>query len=408
MWNFATKFVGELPDLTLSDLTFIKRAERLLAVATMIKKNMGKRFLLAAAILAGLAGPAFAIPPAAYVDGRPQASLRLGAIDQGIVLNHGDGPDGCDRLGAREAIVFEDKGVFYLHYDGAGPKGWLACLATSTDLVHWKKRGTVLDFGEPGRPDSASATSPWVIHDGHGWYMFYLGTPHVSPPPDDIPMFPYQTLMARSQSPAGPWEKMYQNAPFTPQPGTYYSATASPGAIVKSQGQYLMFFSASTSGSDTKRTLSIARAKSLNGPWRVQAEPIFPPTEQVENSSLYDERKTKTWFLFTNHIGINDAKQEFTDAVWVYWSRDLNHWDSHNKAVVLDGRNCSWSKNCIGMPSVIQVGRRLAVLYDAPGGDSISHMNRDIGLAWLDLPLVPPGENSLPASSHRKVENDTN
>jgi hypothetical protein len=30
------------------------------------------------------------------------------------------------------------------------------------------------------------------------------------------------------------------------------------------------------------------------------------------------------------------------------------------------------------------------VLYDAPGDHSVSHMHRDIGLAWLDLPLVPP------------------
>ena len=42
------------------------------------------------------------------------------------------------------------------------------------------------------------------------------------------------------------------------------------------------------------------------------------------------------------------------------------------------------------MPSVIKVGKRLAVLYDAPGGDSISHMKRDVGLAWLELPLSVP------------------
>jgi len=57
---------------------------------------------------------------------------------------------------------------------------------------------------------------------------------------------------------------------------------------------------------------------------------------------------------------------------------------------VLDGQNCAWSKDCIGIPSVVQVGRRLAVLYDAPGGTSVSHMKRDIGLAWLNLPLIPP------------------
>jgi hypothetical protein len=38
----------------------------------------------------------------------------------------------------------------------------------------------------------------------------------------------------------------------------------------------------------------------------------------------------------------------------------------------------------------VPVKNRLAVLYDAPGGDSRSHMQRDIGLAWLDLPLVAP------------------
>lgn len=352
---------------------------------------MNQRILLAAVIVVGSAVSGFGIPPATYVDGRPQASLRLEAKDRGIILKHGDGPGDCDQLGAREAIVFEDKGVYYLHYDGAGPKGWLACLATSHDLVHWEKRGTILDFGQPGSPDSASATAPWVIHDGQWWYMFYLGTPNVSPAPNYVPMFPYQTLMARSRSPAGPWEKQYKNAPFTPQPGTYYSATASPGDIVKRQGEFLMFFSASTPGPDIKRTLGIARAKNLDGPWAVQAEPIFPPAEQVENSSLYYEPKIKTWFLFTNHIGINEAKQEFTDAVWVYWSQDLNRWDTKNKAVVLDGRNCSWSKNCIGMPSVIKVGKRLAVLYDAPGGDSLSHMNRDLGLAWLELPLTVSG-----------------
>jgi hypothetical protein len=74
----------------------------------------------------------------------------------------------------------------------------------------------------------------------------------------------------------------------------------------------------------------------------------------------------------------------------VYWSRDLNHWDARYKAVVLDRKNCKWSKSCIGLPSVVKSGKRLAVLYDAPGDESVSHMQRDVGLAWLNLPLVAP------------------
>lgn len=81
------------------------------------------------------------------------------------------------------------------------------------------------------------------------------------------------------------------------------------------------------------------------------------------------------------------------DAVRVYWSKGPTCWNPLDKAVVLDGANCSWSRHCIGMPSVIPVGDRLAVFYDAPGGDSVPPMHRDIGLAWLPLPLNPPDGN---------------
>ena len=216
--------------------------------------------------------------------------------------------------------------------------------------------------------------------------MFYLGTPYVSPPPDLIPIISYMTLKARSHSPAGPWIKQPDVVPFRPKPGTYYTDVASPGPIIKQGDEYLMFFSASCNAS-RESTIGIARTKNFDGPWTIDPEPILPPEEQPENASLYFEPANRTWFLFTNHIAVLD---EYCDAVWVYWSKDLNKWDRQHKAVVLDGKNCTWSKKCIGMPSVIPFKGKLAILYDAPGGDSKSHMNRDVGLAWLDLPLVPP------------------
>jgi alpha-L-fucosidase/predicted GH43/DUF377 family glycosyl hydrolase len=318
-----------------------------------------------------------------YPDGRPAATLRLEAKDQGVLLKHGGGPGQCDVLGAREALIFEEKGVYHLFYDGAGPKGWLACLATSKDLKVWEKKGPILDFGKPGEPDSATAASPWVIFNGKEWHMFYLGSPNATPFPDRIPSFPYLTMKAKSGSLGGPWVKQPDVVPFRTKPGTYYGDTASPGHIVKQGKEYLMFFSASM-----KRTLGIARTKDLNEPWAIDPRPIVSPEEQIENSSLYFEPSNKTWFLFTNHIGLDGG--EYTDAVWVYWSKDLNTWDAKNKAVVLDGKNCTWSKKCIGMPSVIAVGKRLAIFYDGPGGDSVDHMRRDVGLAWLELPLTPP------------------
>lgn len=115
--------------------------------------------------------------------------------------------------------------------------------------------------------------------------------------------------------------------------------------------------------------------------------------EQIENSSIYYQESTKTWFLFTNHVGITPNNQEYTDAVWVYWTQDLEKWDPTSKAVVIDSTNSKWSKAVIGLPSVIKLGDRLAILYDGYEGDPnahAQHMQRDIGLAYIDLPINTP------------------
>lgn len=326
-----------------------------------------------------------------YSDGRPEATLRMDAIDHGIVLRYGDGPDSCDVLGARDVWVFEDGGIYYMHYDAAGAQGWLSSLAVSKDLLTWEKKGPILDMGKAGEDDARSASYGVTYYDGKEWHMFYLGTPNVSPPPDLIPSFPYLTMKAKGNSPAGPWRKQKEVVPFRTKSDTYYSITASPGQIIRNGEEYLQFFSATTlkpGNPCVQRTLGIARTKNLDGPWTVDPRPMLPIEEQIENTTLYYEKSSKTWFLFTNHIGIDQV--EYTDAIWVYWSKDLNTWDPANKAIVLDGQNCSWSEKCIGLPSVVEVGNRLAVFYDAPGDNSTSHMKRNVGLAWLDLPLSVP------------------
>ncbi len=328
-----------------------------------------------------------------YADGRPAAEFRLNAIDAGVVLRHGDGPGGCDRLGARDVWVWEHEGSYFMHYDGAGDRGWLGCLAVSTDLNRWVKHGPILDLGAPGADDSASASYPTTFFSAGRWHMFYLGTPNTSGAPELVPSFPYLTLKADAPSPRGPWTKRRAVVPFRTVPHTFYDTTASPGHIVPHRGEFLMFFSASTDR-PTLRTIGLARTKDLDGPWQIEARPIVPATEQIENTSLYFESETGTWWLFTNHVGVRDGL-EYTDAIWVYWTKDLEHWDPAHKAVVLDSQNCQWSPHIIGVPSVVKVGRKLALFYDGNGEAKLpqgvaSHMRRDVGLAWLDLPLRAP------------------
>lgn len=331
-----------------------------------------------------------------YEDNRPSAQLRMDAQDHGPVFRHGFGPEECDALGAREASVVYSDGLFHLFYDGAKPHyGWQACLATSTDLINWQHAGVVLPLGAPGCPDSHTATSPWFLRHGSLWHMFYVACQQTSPPPDCIPAVPYLTCKAEAEDLRGPWRKRYDVVAVRPQPGTYYGETACPGFLFEFEGQIHMFFSTASGHlengvyHDIKRGLGLLHASHPDGPWQVDPAPAIPNEEQVENSSLYYEPTNQTWFLFTNHIGIGSG-MEYTDAIYVYWSDNPLRWKASRKAVVLDGQNCSWSKQCVGMPSVIVCGDRLAILYDAPGGDSVSHMGRDIGLAWLPLPLQIP------------------
>ena len=326
-----------------------------------------------------------------YKDGRPTASLRMNFKDEGIVMHYGNGKDSCDTYGAREAVVNKDGNTYYLFYDGAGKDGWIACLAESNDLKTWKKKGTILTLGDSTKADFKSASSPWVIKQGDTWHMFYVATRNSTPAPYRVPVFPYLTLKAQSASLKGPWKKQYDVIPLSLKANSYYAATVSPGFIVKDKNEYLMFFSCGTADSNGPgRSLGLARTNDLNKPWKINEKPLFPLNEQIENSSVYYDKTIKTWFLFTNHVGIDNEGYEYTDAIWVYWSKDLNKWDNKNKAIALDNTNSTWAKGAIGMPTVIKSGNRLALLYDAAVGTSRDHMFRNIGLAWIGLPLKIP------------------
>ena len=104
--------------------------------------------------------------------------------------------------------------------------------------------------------------------------------------------------------------------------------------------------------------IGIARTRDLDAVWQLDKDSVLSGANRIENTSIYYQPSDKTWWLFTNHINSG------TDAIWVYWTKDLDHWNADDKAVVLDANNCKWSKNLIGLPSVIMVGVRLAIGYD--------------------------------------------
>lgn len=346
-----------------------------------------------------------------------------GVKDLGVVLSP-DAPDAplyrWDGGGIREAICTAVGGVYYLSYDGAMPGAspnsyWNACSAQSIDLVHWKKTGVSLLTGALVHPEGSeavykdfrSATSPWSFFADGRWYRYYVGADHCSP--DGTPAFLYSTLLAEADSITGPWHKRCDEPGCEKHvcfpagaPGSWDDATVSPGQVLENprwaadpahEKRYLMFYSGSCSGV-TKRSLGIARTDDLTVSddfdkpagnfWQKDTAPILPPADDIENTSIWFERESGLYWLFTNHIYQN----AYTNSVWVYWSRDPEHWDAADKAVVLDASVSTWAHGAIGMPSVVQKDEHtLALLYDGVPGCGTGHLGRSIGLAELPLPL---------------------
>jgi predicted GH43/DUF377 family glycosyl hydrolase len=333
-----------------------------------------------------------------YQDGRPFAKIRIEADDEGIVLRHGTLDE--DGYGIREPLVFFHEGTYFLHYDASDQThGWSCYLATSVDLINWTKVGRILSPAtKPGELnyeyDRSGAVYNYPYYEDGVWHGFYIGSNFAYRNRHDVPEFPYLTLKTSASSPYGPWKKE-PIIPFTIKPGTYYETTASSGQVVKVGKQYLQFFSASVDYphlKQIKRTISIARTNDLYGTWQIDAQPILPPEEQIENSALYYQAETETWFLFTNHVGILEGN-ELTDAVWMYWTQDIERWNAEDKAIIIDGKNCTWSKKIIGAPSVIEVNGKLHIFYDGIEDDRVSHYHRHIGKCSLALPIQIPKSN---------------
>jgi predicted GH43/DUF377 family glycosyl hydrolase len=355
-----------------------------------------------------------------------------GVTDQGIVLRP-DASGGAnyqwDGGGVREANINKEGTTYYLYYDGAATFGenlWRACCATSTDLVHWTKQGKKLNAAIDDDPsgvakgyrDWKSASSPWIIKEGATYYMFYLGCLNVFGV--GIPSSPYYTLLATSTSISGPWTKRNAAAGMEKQVPFYTDVLhecSAPGCVIVNpkwtgtsdvvNKRYILFTCGSFAMSIVRTNdLSTSDAYDAANPnfWSYDPNYLFPPEDCTENSSMYYEPSNGYYFLFVNHI--RTPQKDYTDAAWVYWTKDIDHWDQNNKAIVIDSSLSAWAKGAIGMPTVVKIdSAKLAIYYDGCVGNGTGHLGRSIGLAYVKLPLQPPASNKRRASIYITADN---
>jgi predicted GH43/DUF377 family glycosyl hydrolase len=222
--------------------------------------------------------------------------------------------------GVEDSRLVEIGGVYYLTYtgynnvDGAGPRHEDAqlCLATSSDLVHWKRHGVIMPAYR-GKWNvgwtKSGAILPQKI-DGKYW-MYYLG---------DAANQGSQMGVAYSTD-LEHWTEALDHPVLASRPGTFDSKVVEPGPppVMTDAGIFLIY-----NGADDNlvyRTGWVLFDK--NDPTKVLArssEPLFAPVEewekvgQVPNVVFVEGlvRQGKRWLFYyggaDKYVGVAEAE----------------------------------------------------------------------------------------------------
>jgi len=126
--------------------------------------------------------------------------------------------------GLEDPRVVKINGTYYLTYTGYDLHSAQLCLATSTDLIHWERKGVIMPAYRGTwntQWTKSGAIVPEKIHDK--WWMYYLGT---RKDPDGQP----RDYMGLASSPdLLHWSDATQKPVLERRPGAFDSRVMEPG-----------------------------------------------------------------------------------------------------------------------------------------------------------------------------------
>jgi arabinan endo-1,5-alpha-L-arabinosidase len=157
----------------------------------------------------------FAHASAARLTDRPWKKLPLALV--------ADFAAGETLLWAPHVIAHE--GLYYMFYCAGGndPSAYQIKLATSTDLTHWERKGTLFT-------DGYEARDPYVLRVGDHWVMYYTAT--------SAPAGGHHIVATRTSTDLLHWGE--PSVAFTdPSCGTGAGPTESPFVVARDEGYYL-------------------------------------------------------------------------------------------------------------------------------------------------------------------------
>jgi predicted GH43/DUF377 family glycosyl hydrolase len=279
-------------------------------------------------------------------------------------------------------FVFSNAGRFYMTHVGWDGIGYRTALASSGDLIHWRKEGLILDRGPQGSTTEFNVALTWIVRDndlfGRGELKQvngrYLGTYHAYPAPgyeagsaaiglcwsDDLRHWQLEEPCLHCDDPdAGAWER-----------GGLYKAS-----IVEHAGTFYMFYNAKNN---------------LNWPWFEQTgcatsadlkhwtRRTESPLLKVGPPGAFDDlfasdpgvyKVGDAWALF--YFG-NCSDGHARDSV--AFSPDLIHWEKSNEVLLDIGASGSIDSRHAHKPSMFFHAGKLYHYYCAVAPASDPHL----------------------------------
>lgn len=274
-------------------------------------------------------------------------------------------------------FVYRHAGRFWMTYIGFDGLGYRTGLASSDDLVAWRKEGLLLDRGPVGSVTEHNVALTWVLRDndlfGSGEPRRvdgrYVGTYHAYPRPGyevgpavigictspDLREWRLEPPCLRSAD-GSAWERG----------GLYKSC------LVQHGRDYLMFYNAKTDGSPWREQTGYAVSRDLRTWRRADANPVVPvgPAGAWDDVFASDPcvlRVGDTWAMFYYGLSTDGRARD-----GVAFSRDLHTWTKAPAPLIDVGPEGSIDSRYAHKPSLFAWRGRVHHYYcavaPAPGG----------------------------------------
>ena len=280
------------------------------------------------------------------------------------------GASGWDSTDALNPSVAEVGGLLYNFYSGYDGKVWSTGLATSTDGLHWTKKGRVL------APDPATWEGDYIaangsaVHLGNEFLYWYQAnrSPRIG--------------LAKSKDGAA-WTKTAQPVLATGPRGSWDEKAVADPYVVRLGNSFYMYYL----GEDRARRQRLGVARSADGlTWqKSRANPVL----ELGKADAFDEVglgepavwkvENSYWMLYT---GRDRAEVR---RLGLARSQDGVHWSRVSESAALAGGE-PWNSKTLCDPTVRVVDGDVQVWF---GGGDVAHpvenVHGQIGFAILKL-----------------------